>query len=197
MLALMQKRKKETHKVNVLMKIVFRSQNMLKTMHQIKQQDVSKVNIKPSGSRQWEILWKNTINKFLMALFKIGGHISYGITSTMANVLLSRSEDLVLKIVKATPIWGPSILQRFRRRVAITGNMDVLEGARKKAGLQHHFWIFNIIQKHNIPKSLVLNSDQTPSKYVTNGCATMVQKIQFVLVWLEVPTSAALHYHSR
>ena len=33
------------------MKIVNRSQNMLNTMDQIKQQDVSKVNIQPSRSR--------------------------------------------------------------------------------------------------------------------------------------------------
>ena len=39
------KRKKENQKASTLMKIVVRSQNMLKTMDQIKQQDVSKVNI--------------------------------------------------------------------------------------------------------------------------------------------------------
>ena len=41
--------KKENHKASTLMKIVIRLQNMLKTMDQIKQQDVSKVNIQPSG----------------------------------------------------------------------------------------------------------------------------------------------------
>ena len=54
--------------------------------------------------------------------------------------------------------------------------MEVPEGARKEAGLQHHFRIVNIIEKHNIPKSLVLNSDQTPSKYVTVGRTTMAAK---------------------
>ena len=57
----------------------------------------------------------------------------------MTNVLLSRSEDLFLKNIKATPMWTPSILQRFRRRIETTGKVEVLEGARKKAGLQHHF----------------------------------------------------------
>ena len=80
------------------------------------------------------------VRKFLMAFFKRGGHISYGIPSTTANVLLSRSEDLFLNI-KTTPMWGRSILQRlgFRRRVATTGKVEVHEGARKEAGLQHHF----------------------------------------------------------
>ena len=42
--------------------------------------------------------------KFLMAFFKKGGHISYGIASTTANVLLSRREDLFLKNIKTTPM---------------------------------------------------------------------------------------------
>ena len=54
--------------------------------------------------------------------------------------------------------------------------MEVPEGARKEAGLQHHFRIVNIIEKHNIPKSLVLNSDQTLSKYVTISRTTMAPK---------------------
>ena len=43
------------------------------------------------------------VRKFLMALFKKDGHISYGIASTTANVLLSRS-DLSLKNIKTTPM---------------------------------------------------------------------------------------------
>ena len=78
-----------------------------------------------------------------MAFFKKGGHISYEIASTTANVLLKRSEDLSLKNIKTTPMWGRSILQRlgFRRRVVTTGKMEVPGGARKEAGLQHHFSI--------------------------------------------------------
>ena len=54
--------------------------------------------------------------------------------------------------------------------------MEVPEGARKEAGLQHHFRIVNIIEKHNIPESLVLSHDQTPSKYVTVGRSTIAPK---------------------
>ena len=53
------------------------------------------------------------VRKFLMPLFKKGGHISYGIASTTANILLSRSEDLSLKNIKTIPMWGYSILQRL------------------------------------------------------------------------------------
>ena len=70
------------------------------------------------------------VRKFLMALFRKGGHISYGTASTNANVLLSRSEDLSLKNIKTTPIWGRSILQKlgFRKRVATTRKVEDPEG---------------------------------------------------------------------
>ena len=48
------KAKKTPQKASTLMKIIVRSQNMLKIMDKIKQEDVSKVNIQPFGSRQWE-----------------------------------------------------------------------------------------------------------------------------------------------
>ena len=73
---------------------------------------------------------------------------------------------------------GRNILQRlrFRRRVSTAGKVQVPEGARKGAGLQHYFLIVNVIEKHNIPISFVLNSDQTPSKYVTVGRTRITPK---------------------
>ena len=44
------------------------------------------------------------VRKFLMALFKKGGHISYRLASTTANVLFSINKDLTLKNIKTTPI---------------------------------------------------------------------------------------------
>ena len=76
-------------------------------------------------------------------------------------------------------MWEHSILQRvgFRRRVTATVKVEVPEGARKEAVLSHHFWIINIIERHKIQTSLVLNSDQTSSRYVTICRTTMHQKI--------------------
>ena len=84
-----------------------------------------------------------------------------------------------LKNIETISIWGCSILQilGFWRRIETIRKVELHEGARKEAGLQHHFRIVNIIEKHNISKSLVLNSDQTPSKYVSVGRTAMVAKI--------------------
>ena len=62
-----------------------------------------------------------------------------------ADVLLCTSEDLSIKNIKTTPLWRRSIFQRLGLRVATTRNVEVPEGARKEAGLQHHFRIVNII----------------------------------------------------
>ena len=74
-------------------------------------------------------------------------------------------------------MWGRSIIERleFRRPVTSTGKVEVLDETKKETRLQHHFRIVNIIEKHNIPKFHLLNSDQTPSKYVTIGSTTMAK----------------------
>ena len=70
---------------------------------------------------------------------------------------------------------GKVFLKRmgFRRRVATTAKVEIPDSARKEAGLQYHYRITTIVEKYKIPPSLVLNSDQTPSKYVQVGRFTM------------------------
>ena len=131
------------------------------------------------------------VRKFLMTLFKKGRHISYGIASTAANVLLSRSKDLSLKTIKTTPMWGLSIFQRLGlwRQVAATRKMKVSGGARNEAGLQHHSLIVKITE--NVTCLIVTRHYQSMLLLVV---LQRHVKIQLVLVWLEVPTSAALHW---
>ena len=81
-------------------------------------------------------------------------------------------EDLSLKNIKTTPMWG----RRFRRRVVTTGKMEGPGATRREAGLQHNFRFVNIVETHNIPKFLLLNNDQAPSKYVTVGRTAMAPK---------------------
>ena len=67
-----------------------------------------------------------------------------------------------------TTTWGKSLLQRtgFRRSAATTSKVEIPESAKKDAGLQDHCRITSIVEKHKIPESLVINSDETTSKYV-------------------------------
>ena len=74
-------------------------------------------------------------------------------------------------------MWGRSVIERlgFWRLVTSTRKAEVLEETKKETRLQHHFRIVNIIEKHNIPKFHLLNSDQAPSKYVTIGSTTIAR----------------------
>ena len=77
-----------------------------------------------------------------------------------------------------TTTWGKSLLQRigFRRGAATTSKVEIPDSVKKGAGLQHHYCITSIVEKHKIPESLVINSDQTPSKYVQFGRFTITPK---------------------
>ena len=56
------------------------------------------------------------MRKFLIALFKTGGHISYGIASATGNVLLNRREDASLKNIEKHQCGDGGLEgHRFRR----------------------------------------------------------------------------------
>ena len=118
------------------------------------------------------------VRKFVVSLYKKGGHVSRSIAATTAMVLLSRTDDKSVKNVVVTTTWGKSLLQGigFRRRAATTSKVEIPDSAKKEAGLQHHYGNISIVQKHKIPESLGINSDQKSSKYVPVGRFTMAPK---------------------
>ena len=73
---------------------------------------------------------------------------------------------------------GKKSVQRtgFRRRAATTSKNEIPDSAKKEADLQHHYCITSIVEKHKIPESLVINSDQTLSKHVQVRRFTMAPK---------------------
>ena len=87
------------------------------------------------------------------------------------TVELSRSKTLTSQVIIGEEVscdeWvlKDALLRRVKVRVP--------EGAKREAGLQHHYRIVSLVEKYNIPTELILNSDQTPSKYVTVGRTTM------------------------
>ena len=112
------------------------------------------------------------VGTFMVSLYKKGGHASRSIAATTAMV---RTDDENAVVIST---WGRSLLQRigFQRRVPTTGKVEILENAKKEAGLQHHYRITSIVEEHNIPKSLVINNDQISSKYDQVGRFTMARR---------------------
>ena len=64
----------------------------------------------------------------------------------------------------------------FVRRARTTGKVEIPAGTKKKAELIFLHEIVNNVEKFQIPSSLVLNLDQTNSKYVSMGKAAMAEK---------------------
>ena len=128
------------------------------------------------------------VRKFVVSLYKKGGHVSRSIAATTTMILLSRTNDESVKKVVVMTAWGKILLQRtgFRRRAATTSKVEIPDSAKKEAGLRHHHCITGIVEKHKIPESLVINSNQTPSKYVQVGRFTMAPK-GARLAWEELP----------
>ena len=65
----------------------------------------------------------------------------------------------------------------FKSRTATTGKLAIPEDARKEAELIYLQEILSVVEKHSIPSSLVVNLDQTPSKYVQASHHTMAKKV--------------------
>ena len=59
----------------------------------------------------------------------------------------------------------------LRRKTAV--KVLISEGALKEAELKFHHQIVNYVEKYQIPPSLIINFDQTPSKYVQISLNTM------------------------
>ena len=54
--------------------------------------------------------------------------------------------------------------------------MQITDGAKKEMAFQYHYKIVTLRDEYNTPDSLILNSDQTPSNYVTVVRTTMAPK---------------------
>ena len=115
------------------------------------------------------------VQKYILAVCSKGGHIRRSTAVVTANVLLEESTDPSLQGIVVNDTWGQSLLRRlgFTWRTATTGKVQITDGAKKEMAFQYHY---KIRDEYNIPDSLVLNSDQTPSKYVTVVRTTMAPK---------------------
>ena len=64
----------------------------------------------------------------------------------------------------------------FVRRFTTAGKVEIPEGVKREKELFYITDIVNLTETHNIPKSVVLNLVQTPTKYVPCGNTTLAQK---------------------
>ena len=64
----------------------------------------------------------------------------------------------------------------FKKRMRTTGKVEIPEGARKEAELLYLHNIVTIVEKYEIPHSLIMNLDQNPLNYIPTMNHTMAKQ---------------------
>ena len=108
---------------------------------------------------------------FLIALRHRGGVVSSIIAIVATKGLIQSSADPDLQRIKINTLWAQSLFRRmgFVRRMPTTAKIPIPDKARKEIELVFMHKVVKKVEKHNIPYSLIINADQTPSKYVPVG----------------------------
>ena len=120
----------------------------------------------------------NLVQKFLIATRYKGGVVNSTIAIATAKALTKRYPLLEKDNIILGKPWAKSLFKRmgFVKRRATTGKVTIPVGAQKEAEFRFMNQIVNQVEKHQIPPSLVINFDQTPSKYVQVSSNTMKNK---------------------
>ena len=118
------------------------------------------------------------IRDFLIALRHRGGVINSTIAIAAAKGLIQSSSDPDLKRIKINTSWTENLFRRmgFVRRMATTAKIPIPDNAHKETELVFMHKIVQKDEKHNIPHSLIINADQTPSKNVPARRSTLTEK---------------------
>ena len=64
----------------------------------------------------------------------------------------------------------------YKRRFGTTSKVPIPDKARNETELIFMHKIVQKVEKYNIPHSLILKDDQTPSKYVATACYKLAEK---------------------
>ena len=119
------------------------------------------------------------VKNFLLALRRKGGVANTVVAIAAAKALIQTSNKEHLKLIELEKSsWAKIVFQRmgFKKREATTGRPEIPDGARKETALIFHREKVSKIEKYQIPHSLILNIDQTPSKLAPTSRHTLAEE---------------------
>ena len=118
------------------------------------------------------------VQQYILAASNRGNVISRNIAVSAAKVIMERYPRLIGSVDIESSHWAQSLFRRmgFRRCQATTSKLEIPEGALKEIKMLFHHDIVTEVAKFNIPDSLIINLDQTPTKYVPVGRTTLAKK---------------------
>ena len=106
------------------------------------------------------------VQSYIRAASNRGVIVTRSIVKSAAKALLIRYPNEIGKINLDDSEYGKSLLQRmnYTRQKATTSKVKLPDGIRKESELLFHHQIVEKVEKCDIPDSLIVNFDQTPSK---------------------------------
>ena len=119
------------------------------------------------------------VKNFLFALRQKGGVVNTVVAIATAKALIERSKDEHLKFIDLESCyWAKSLFRRmgFVKRASTTSRPEIPYGARKESELIFHHDIAYKVEKFQIPESLIINIDKTPSKFAPASSRTLAKK---------------------
>ena len=119
------------------------------------------------------------VKNFLFALRQKGGVVNTVVAIATAKALIERSKDEHLKLIDLESCyWAESLFRRmgFVKRASTTSRPEIPYGSRKEAELIFHHDIAYKVEKFQIPELLIININQTPSKFAPASSRTMAKK---------------------
>ena len=118
------------------------------------------------------------VQKYIIASSNRGNVISRSIATSTATALISRNPGYVGQIDLESSSWAQSLFRRmgFVRRRGSAAKLEIPDGTFKEAQLLFTHDIVSKVDKYNIPDSLIINIDQTTTKYVPVSRSTLAKK---------------------
>ena len=116
--------------------------------------------------------------RYITTLSNRGGVISASVAKATTNALLKQYPHEVGNIDIESSSWTKSLFRRMNyvRRRKTSSKIDKPQGARKEIEYLYLHNIVSKVEKYSIPSSLIINLDQTPTKYVPVGNSTLAKK---------------------
>ena len=110
--------------------------------------------------------------------FLRGGVVSKAVAIAVVEGLITRHSNMDLGCIDLkNSYWTQSLFRRmgFRKRTATTGKVAFPKAVQKEIEISFFHEIVQKIEIHKIPLSLVLNLDQTPTKFVPGSSCTQAR----------------------
>ena len=115
------------------------------------------------------------MRSYLSATRHRGDLVSRSIAIATANTLIKRNPQFNLDHVVFGNSWATSLFFRmgYVRRAKTTSKVQIPKAVQKEAELFFQHKIAKIVEAHQIPTCMILNLEQTASKFVPSSNSTL------------------------